>query len=75
MKGVRLSKYLVDCGVATRRQAKKLIRQGRVKVNGQVVKDPDYRVFGDKDLVEYMGQVVAPIKGFYIAFYKPAGYL
>ncbi|MDE6940010.1 MAG: 23S rRNA pseudouridine synthase F, partial [Lachnospiraceae bacterium] len=31
----RLNKYLAECGVCSRREADKLIDQGRVSVNGQ----------------------------------------
>lgn len=75
MHGVRLSKYLVDCAIASRRQARRLIREGRVKVNGVVVKDPDRRVVPGRDVVEYEGQAIKPIGHLYIAFYKPQGYL
>ena len=33
----RLQKYLASCGVDSRRACEKLIAQGRVQVNGQVV--------------------------------------
>ena len=36
---VRLQKYLADAGVASRRKAEELIAQGKVKVNGEVVKE------------------------------------
>ena len=36
---VRLQKYLADCGIASRRKAEELILQGKVKVNGNVVRE------------------------------------
>ncbi len=33
----RLHKFLARAGISSRRQAEKLIREGRVKVDGQVV--------------------------------------
>ena len=33
---MRLNKYLAQCGVCSRRDADKLIEQGKVLVNGQV---------------------------------------
>ncbi len=37
MEQIRLNKYLAQCGVCSRREADKLIEQGRVAVNGQIV--------------------------------------
>ena len=34
---MRLQKYLASCGVASRRAAEKLMADGRVTVDGQVV--------------------------------------
>ena len=34
---MRLQKYLASCGVASRRAAEKLMAEGRVTVDGQVV--------------------------------------
>lgn len=36
MEQIRLNKYLAQCGVCSRREADKLIEQGKVLVNGQV---------------------------------------
>lgn len=33
--GIRLNKYISDCGVCSRRQADKLIEEGRVSVDGE----------------------------------------
>ena len=43
MKLIRLQKYIADCGVASRRKGEELILQGRVRVNGKVV-----RILGTK---------------------------
>ena len=34
---MRLQKYLASCGVASRRAAEKLMAEGRVTVDGQVI--------------------------------------
>lgn len=36
MEQIRLNKYLAQCGVCSRREADKLIEQGKVLVNGQI---------------------------------------
>ncbi len=42
----RLQKYLARCGVASRRKAEELIKEGRVKVNGEVIVEMGYKVSG-----------------------------
>ncbi len=72
---VRLNRYLSMCGVASRRKADELILQGRVKVNGLVVKELGWRVDPKRDVVEVDGKEVKPLKYRYIILYKPCCYL
>jgi 23S rRNA pseudouridine2605 synthase len=75
MEKTRLQKYIADCGVASRRKAEELIKQGRVKVNGMVVTEMGTKV-GDTDLVEVDGKGIKPEnKKVYILLNKPAGYV
>ena len=39
---VRLDKYLADMSIGTRQEVKKYIRQGRVKINEDIIKKPEY---------------------------------
>ena len=48
---VRLNRYLAMAGVASRRAAVKLIKNGLVTVNGQTVKEPGTLVDMEKDTV------------------------
>lgn len=41
---IRLDKYLADMGCGTRQEVKKLIRQGRVSVDGIVIKKPESKL-------------------------------
>ena len=53
----RIAKYLSECGVASRRDAEKMIADGRVSVNGVVIDTPVYFVTqGDRVCVD--GNVV-----------------
>jgi len=75
MENIRLQKFIADCGVASRRKAEELIKQGRVKVNGLVVTEMGIKV-GDNDSVEVDGRKIKPEnKKVYIMLNKPAGYV
>lgn len=71
---MRLDRYLANSGVGTRTEVKKLIRNGQVKVNNEVVKDPAFDV-SENDVVECLGQRIEPFRHVYIVVHKPAGYV
>ena len=41
----RLQKYMAQCGVASRRKCEEIILEGKVKVNGVVVKELGTRLY------------------------------
>jgi len=55
---MRLNKYIAHSGVCSRRKAVDLIKDGKVKVNGEVEINPAVEIT-DKDVVEYLGKVLA----------------
>ena len=68
----RLQKVIAHAGLASRRKAEELIKEGKVKVNGQVVRELGIKV-GPNDKVEVNEvplQKEAPV---YFVFYKPRG--
>ncbi len=70
----RLQKFLARAGVASRRHAEALIEDGRVRVNGQVVRQLGTKVQPGKDEVQVDGRVVQPSASqVYIVLHKPAG--
>ena len=71
--GIRIQKYLSRAGVASRREAEKLILQGRVKVNGDVVLTLGSKVLPEGDRVEVDGQLVGEAPARWILFHKPPG--
>lgn len=72
----RLQKFLAGAGVASRRRAEALIAEGRVQVNGQVVRQPGTRVDPERDLVAVDGAPVARRGGgVHYLLYKPSGCL
>ncbi|MDH4224478.1 MAG: rRNA pseudouridine synthase [Deltaproteobacteria bacterium] len=71
---VRLQKAMADAGLASRREAENLIRQGLVRVNGQVVTEMGVKVMPGQDRLEISGQTVRltpPTVREVWAFYKP----
>ncbi|HXA45114.1 MAG TPA: S4 domain-containing protein, partial [Candidatus Angelobacter sp.] len=55
---IRLQKYLADAGVASRRGSEQIILEGRVTVNGQVVRLLGTKVDDAHDKVAFDGQLV-----------------
>jgi 23S rRNA pseudouridine2605 synthase len=72
---IRLNRYLSICGVSSRRKADRLIEDGRVRVNGVIVREPGYRVDTDKDRVSIGRRVLKPQKKRYVILNKPRLYL
>ena len=68
---MRLNAYLARAGVASRRRADELIREGRVRVNGEP--GELNTVVGKRDVVEVDGERVALQRLAYVLLNKPAG--
>lgn len=72
----RLQKVLAHAGVASRREAENLIRQGRVSVNGQIVTQMGTKVDPVHDEILVDGMRVQPTRSWtYIMLNKPRGVL
>jgi len=71
----RLNKVLARCGIASRRGAERLLEQGRVTVNGAVIRDPACQVDPDRDAIKVNGKRVAapPATHTYLMLNKPRG--
>ena len=71
---MRLQKYLARSGVASRRNSEKLITEGKVSVNEQVVTKLGSTVDEELDVVKVDGRVVSIIKDTVVlALNKPCG--
>ena len=66
----RLQKILAAAGIASRREAEKIILSGRVKVNGKLVKELGAK-FGPKAFITVDGKPIKNEKKVYYLFYKP----
>ena len=73
---VRLQKYLASCGVASRRGSEEIIRSGRVKVNGETVREMGVQIDEEADVITVDDAVVQPEKKMiYIMLNKPVGFV
>ncbi len=72
----RLQKVLSHAGVASRRKAEEIIRQGRVTVNGKVVTQLGTKVDPERDDIRVDGERVQVASSFvYVLLNKPRGVL
>jgi pseudouridine synthase len=73
---LRLNKFLSEAGVASRREADRLILEGRVRVNGSVVDELGSKLDDVRDVVQVDGRTVRkaaqPVT---VILNKPVGYL
>lgn len=74
---IRLQKYLAEAGIASRRKSEELILQGKISVNGKVVKELGTKINPNIDEVEYNGKKIEKEndKKIYILLNKPIGYV
>lgn len=73
---MRLSRYLARAGAASRRASEQLIVDGRVTVNGQVVRELGSKVDEERDEVRLDGRALSiPTGDATLMLNKPAGYV
>ncbi len=76
MEELRLQKYLANNGIGSRRTCEQYILDGKVEVNGKIVKELGTKVVLGKDIVTYQGKKVeSKEKKVYILLNKPIGYV
>jgi 23S rRNA pseudouridine2605 synthase len=72
----RLQKIIAQAGLASRRQAEKMILAGRVSINNQVVKLLGSKVNIEKDEIRVDGMLIyADLEKVYVMLNKPSGYV
>ena len=67
----RLQKILSQAGICSRRKAEEMIEAGKVRVNGQIVRELGSEADPVKDRIEVNGETVKPERKKYFLFYKP----
>jgi pseudouridine synthase len=74
--GIRLQKVLAAAGIGSRRHCEELIGEGRVEVDGEVVRRYGARVDPDHQIIRVDGRrIAASEKLVYVALNKPVGVL
>ena len=74
--GIRLQKILAEAGVASRREAERMIVSGRVSVNGRIVTQLGARADLGRDTIRADGRRVGqPRRRVYYLVHKPRGYV
>ncbi len=72
---IRLNKYIANAGICSRREADNYITDGRIKVNGKIVKELGFKI-NKTDLVTVDNKKTELRRKFvYILLNKPRGYI
>lgn len=71
----RLDKVLAHMGLGTRKEAKKLIKERKVEVNGELAQDPGLHVRPGQDRIVVNGEPVEYRQFVYLMLNKPQGVL
>lgn len=70
---MRLDKLLAHTGFGTRKEVKKIIKDGYIEINGEIVKNPGAKVDPDVDDVRVGGERIYYEEFVYFMLNKPAG--
>jgi len=73
----RLQKILARCGVASRRAAEQMMRDGRVSLNDRVITQPGVKADIARDEIRVDGKLIseAAVSRVYLMLNKPRGYV
>ena len=70
---MRIDKFLCECGVGTRSEVKKIIKNKLVTCNGEVITKADVKIDEASDCICYKGTPLQYEKYSYYLLHKPAG--
>lgn len=73
----RLQKIIAARGIASRRSAEKMILEGRVRLNGEVVDTLGVKADPERDEIAVDGEILPreQAEHIYVLLYKPSGYI
>lgn len=72
---MRLDKFLVECGIGSRKEVKKLISDRKISVNGNIVISPKENIDENRDEIIYNGEKLEYKEFRYYILNKKAGYI
>lgn len=74
---MRINKFIAACGIASRRKAEELIKEGKISLNGEVVNELSINIDPEKDKVFYNGEEIRleNEEKVYFLLNKPEGYI
>lgn len=72
---MRLDKFLVECGIGSRSEVKKLISSGAITIDGNICKDNNKNIDEENSVVEYKERRVIYKEFRYYKLYKIDGYI
>ncbi|NJL56177.1 rRNA pseudouridine synthase [bacterium] len=75
MKPQRLDKVLAHLGVGSRKEVSRLIRSRRVRVDGEAIRDPAYKLDPSQQSLKIDGEPIAWSAHFHLMLHKPQGFL
>ena len=72
---MRLDKFLVECGIGSRTEVKKILGNGQVKVNGVITKSSKEQIDEIKDKITCKNEELEYKEFRYYVMHKPSGYI
>ncbi|MHB1253023.1 MAG: pseudouridine synthase [Candidatus Humimicrobiaceae bacterium] len=75
MEKIRIASFLAQCSLGSRRKCEILVLEGKIKVNGMVIKELYFKIDPKSDIVEYSDKKLRIENKIVIALNKPSGFL
>ncbi|MHB1346219.1 MAG: pseudouridine synthase [Candidatus Humimicrobiaceae bacterium] len=75
MEKIRIARFLAQCSLGSRRKCEVLVQEGKIKVNGSVIKELFFKIDPVSDDVEYSDKKLKIENKAVIALNKPPGIL
>ncbi|MCD4796709.1 MAG: rRNA pseudouridine synthase [Candidatus Cloacimonetes bacterium] len=73
---VRINKYLAQCNLGSRRKVEEFIKEGKITLNGKIVKDLSVKIDPKNDIIEYdKKKIEFNFEKMYLMLNKPKKYI
>lgn len=72
---MRLDKFLTECGLGSRKEVKKLLDNGKIRVNDAIIKNPQTNIKENVDKIEFEGKILEYKEFRYYIMNKKSGYI